>query len=578
MRKLFKYLKFQDYIFIGLSLLLVIFQVWLDLKLPEFMSEITTHLQMGSEINQILINGGYMLVCALSSFALSFVVGFFAAKIAAGLGMRMRSALYSRVNTFSKQEIHKFSTASLITRCTNDTNQVQRIVAMGLQIFMKAPILVIWGILKILNKSWQWTIVTAIAVAFLMLVIVIIVGLCLPKFKIVQKQTDDLNRVTRENLTGMRIIHAFNAEEYQNKKFEVVNNNLTKTQTFTSKALSFFSPIMAFLVGGLSLAIYWVGAFVINNAAMADKINLFSDMIVFSTYAMLIIMSFIMMIVIFMQLPRAVVSARRINEVLDTNPIIKDGAGVTPTKRGIIEFKNVSFKYPDAKDLVLSDINLTINEGETVAFIGATGCGKTTLIDLIPRFYDATEGEVLVDGENVKDYKLSKLLSKIGYVSQKAILLSGTVYENVSMGHDIQPEDILKAIEQAQAKEFVEDMKDREHSRILQSGKNISGGQKQRLSIARAIAQKPEFIIFDDSFSALDYKTDRKLRKTLEKELNKTTCIIVAQRISTIKNSDRIVVLKDGKIAGVGKHEELLKKCKDYKDIALSQLSKEELV
>ena len=577
MKKILKYLSKKDYIFIVISVALIVTQVWLDLKMPDYMNDIVTVLQTSGEVKEILKSGGMMLLCSFGSLALSVVVGFLIAQVAAGMGMKLREALYCQVNSFSKQEIHKFSTASLITRCTNDTSQVQMLIAMGLQIMVKAPVMAVWAVIKILGKSWQWSVATAVAVTVLVIVVTTVILLCMPKFKKIQKQTDNLNRVTRENLTGMRIVHAFNAEDYQEKKFDNVNEELTNTQMFTSKALSIFSPLMSLLIGTLSLSIYWIGAVIINKAGFMDKIALFSDMMVFFTYAMQIISSFIMMIMIFMLLPRTIVSGRRIVEVLSTEPSIKDGKGAEPEEEGSIEFKEVNFKYIDGNENVLKDINLKINKGETVAFIGATGCGKSTLIDLIPRFYDVTSGEVLVDGVNVKEYKLDQLHEKIGYVSQKAILLSGTVYDNVTMGHDIEPKDVLNAIKQAQAEEFVENMDEKENSQIYQGGKNISGGQKQRLSIARAIAQKPEFIIFDDSFSALDYKTDKKLRKAIEKELKGVTCIIVAQRIGTIKSADKIVVLEDGKIVGMGDHEDLMKDCKVYQEIALSQLNKEEL-
>lgn len=575
-KKVFAYLRKTDWAIVGFCLLLISGQVWLELLLPDYMKNITTLLQTGGTTNQILHNGGLMLLCSLGSLVLSIIVGFFASRIAAGLGRRLRDGIYSKVSSFSKQEIHKFSTASLVTRSTNDVTQVQNFVAMSLQVLVKAPILAVWALCKILGKSWQWTAVTAVAVVFLLIFVTAIILLCLPRFKIMQKQTDDLNRVTREGLQGMRIVHAFNAEEFQEAKAENVNTSLYKTHLFAISTLSFLAPMMNMLTGGLSLAIYWVGAYVIQNSA-ANKISLFSDMTVFMSYAMMIISSFIMLIVIFMQLPRAIISIKRIEEVLKTEPSIQGGNGVVPTEKGTVEFKNVFFKYPDGKNNVLENINLKIESGETVAFIGSTGSGKTSLVDLIPRFYDATSGEVLVDGENVKNFSLKDLHNRIGYVSQKAILLSGTIASNVTMEKDIEIDDVLKAIEQAQAKEFVSKMENNVNAEIYQGGKNISGGQKQRLSIARAIAKKPEFIIFDDSFSALDYTTDRNLRKTLTKELGDTTCIIVAQRIGTIKNADKIVVVDDGKIVGIGKHDELLASCKVYKQIALSQLNKEEI-
>lgn len=577
MKTIVKIMKKTDYLIICLCLILIVCQVWLDLTLPEYMTKITTLLQTKGTTGKILYNGGFMLLCALGSLALSILVGFFVARLGAKIGKTLREKIYDKVGSFSKAEISKFSTSSLITRCTNDTTQVQMLVAMGLQIFFRAPILAIWAIFKIAGKSWQWSVVTVIAVAIMLISIIIIISLCLPRFKIIQQQTDDINRVTRENLTGVRVIHAFNAEKYQENKFEVVNENLKRTQTFTTKSLSLLSPIMSLLVGTLSLTIYWVGASIIKNAAMTEKISLFSDMIVFSTYAMLIISAFVMMVMIFMILPRAVVSLKRINEILLTEPSIKDGKGVKTIEKGTIEFKQVDFKYPDGKENVLSNINLKISKGETVAFIGSTGSGKTTLIDLIPRLYDATNGEVLIDGFNVKDYKLEDLHNKIGYISQKAVILSGTVFDNVTMGHDIEAQDVLNAIEYSQSKEFVNKMENKEKSVIYQSGKNISGGQKQRLSIARAIAKKPEIIIFDDSFSALDFKTDKILRDTLDKNLKNTTRLIVTQRIGTIKDADKIVVLDNGKLVGVGTHKELLKNNTVYKQIASSQLSKEEL-
>jgi len=575
MKKFLNYLNKRDALIIILSIILIVGQVWLEITMPEFMQKVTILLSTNGGIGEILENGAYMLLCSLGSLALSLAVGFFVARLASNLSLRMRSRLYNQIALFSKQEIRKFSTASLVTRCTNDVTQIQMLVAMGLQVLIKAPILSVWAICTIVGKSWQWTVTTAVAVVFLLLFVGTIILICLPKFKVIQKQTDDLNRVTRESLTGMRIVHAFNAEDYQQEKFDGVNNALYKTHLHTTTALSFMAPIMQMLTGGLSLTIYWVGAHIIKNST--NKIVLFGDMVTFMTYAMMIISSFILLIVVFMQLPRAIISMRRINEVVSTIPSVVEGEGVTTKERGTVEFKGVNFKYPDGKELVLDNINLTIEKGETVAFIGSTGSGKTTLVDLIPRFYDVTEGEVLVDGENVKKYKLKDLHDKIGYVSQKAMLLSGTVFDNISMGKDIEPKDVLTALEHAQAKNFVDKMEEKQHSKIYQGGKNISGGQKQRLSIARAIAKKPEFIIFDDSFSALDYKTDRKLRKALDKELSDTTCLIVAQRIGTIKNADKIVVLDSGKIVGMGKHDELLNTCKVYKEIALSQLDKEEL-
>lgn len=581
MFKLFKKLNYKQYIAMCLSLILIVGQVWLDLKLPDYMNSITTLIQTNGAISEIWKNGGYMLACALGSLLLSFVVGFFTAKIAAGLSMRLRSDVYNSVSNFSKGEINKFTTSSLITRTTNDITQVQMFFAMGLQMLIKAPVLAVWAIIKIAGKSWQWSLTTATAVCVLLVMIIVLIIFCLPKFKIVQKQTDEINRLSRENLTGLRIVKAFNAEVYQEEKFEKANNNLTKTQLTTSTLMSMLSPTMTAIMSGLSLAIYWVGASIIKNANMLDRIGLYSDMMVFMSYSVQIISAFIMLAFIFVLMPRAIISARRINEILDTKSSITDGKGATPTEVGTIKFDNVDFKYPNGQEDVLSNINLDIKKGEFVAFIGATGCGKSTLVDLVPRFFDATSGTVYVDGVDVKDYKLNDLHNRIGYVSQKAVLFTGTVLGNVTLGtvdgKKVSNEDAAEAINRAQASEFVDKMSEKEQSYIATSGKNISGGQKQRLSIARAIARKPEFLIFDDSFSALDYATDKKLRATLKKDFKGTTILLVAQRIGTIKDADKIVVLEDGKIVGVGKHKDLLDNCKTYKDIALSQLSKEEI-
>lgn len=582
MFKMFKNLSWKEWLMAGISIIFIAGQVWLDLKLPEFMSEITALLTMGSSaMDQIWINGAYMLACAIGSAIMSVIVGFFSARIAAKLGLTLRGKLYSHIQSFSKNEMKKFSTASLITRSTNDVTQVQNFIAMGLQIIVKAPIMAIWAICKIVGKSWQWSLVTAVAVAILLVVIISILLICLPKFKQMQKQTDDINRVARENLTGLRVVKAFNAEQFEEEKFEEKNKALTNTNLYVFKRMSIFWPVMNFVMNGVSLAIYWVGAYLINAASGIQKITLFSDMVVFMSYAVQVIMSFIMLVMIFMMLPRASVSAKRINEVLDTKSSIEDGKGATPLEVGTVEFKNVSFKYPDADEYVLKDISFKVNKGEQIAFIGSTGSGKSTLIDLIPRFYDVTDGEIFVDGINIKEYKLEDLYNLIGYVSQKAILFTGSVNNNISFGKNKngKPDKnaIKLAIKQAQAKDFVEKMPDKYDAHISQGGKNVSGGQKQRLSIARALARKSEILIFDDSFSALDYKTDKALRDTLKKDLKGTTCLIVAQRIGTIKDADKIIVLDNGNMVGIGKHEELLKKCPIYKEIALSQLSKEEL-
>lgn len=582
MLKMLKKLSWKEWIMVAISVIFIAGQVWLDLKLPEFMSEITTLLTTGSsDMGAIWRNGGFMLACAIGSTLLSVVVGFFAARIAAKLGLVLRSSIYSQIQDFSKSEMKQFSTASLITRSTNDVTQVQNFVAMGLQVMVKAPIMAVWAIIKIVGKSWQWSLITAVAVAVLLLCIITILLFCLPRFKKMQKQTDDINRVARENLTGLRVVKAFNAEKFEEDKFEEKNSNLTDTNMYVYKRMSLFGPMMSLVMNGVSLAIYWVGAYIIQAASGMEKIALFSDMVVFMSYAVQVIFSFIMLVMIFMMLPRATVSAKRINEILDTKSSIKDGQGAAPVERGTVEFKNVSFKYPNADEYVLKNISFKVNKGEQVAFIGSTGSGKSTLIDLVPRFYDATEGEVLVDGINVKDYKLEELYNILSYVSQKSILFTGTINENVGFGKNKNgkpsEEEIQLAIKQAQAKDFVEKMPDKYNAHISQGGKNVSGGQKQRLSIARALARKSEILIFDDSFSALDYKTDKALRKTLNKDLKGTTSLIVAQRIGTIKNADQIIVLDNGNMVGKGKHEELLKNCPIYKEIALSQLSKEEL-
>ena len=582
MFKMLKNLTWKEWLMAAVSVVFIVAQVWLDLKLPEYMSQITSLLTTGSDnMSEIWKNGGFMIACAVGSALMSVVVGFFAARIAAQLGLIIRGKVYSKIQKFSKSEMKHFSTASLITRTTNDVTQVQNFIAMGLQMLVKAPIMAVWAIVKIVGKSWQWSVVTAIAVVVLLTTIIAILIACLPKFKKMQKQTDDINRVARENLTGLRVVKAFNAEQFEENKFEEKNTDLTNTYLYIDKRMSLFNPMMYLVMNCISLAIYWVGAYIIEAASGMDKIALFSDMVVFMSYAVQVIMSFIMLVMIFIMLPRASVSAKRINEVLETKPSIEDGEGAEPTEKGTVEFKNVCFKYPNADEYVLKNISFKANKGETIAFIGSTGSGKSTLIDLVPRFYDATEGEILVDGVDVKNYKLEDLYNIVGYVAQKSVLFTGTINENVGFGESEQgkpsQEEIQLAIKQAQAKDFVEKMPDGYDSHISQGGKNVSGGQKQRLSIARAFARKSEILIFDDSFSALDYKTDKALRRTINKELKGTTCLIVAQRIGTIKNADKIIVLDNGNMVGIGKHEELLKNCPVYKEIALSQLSKEEL-
>lgn len=584
MLKLFRYLKKKELGMIAISIAFIVGQVWLDLRLPDYMSEITKLVQTeGSKMSDIWIAGGKMLACALGSVVMAVVVGFFASKVAAGFSQRMRSMLFRKVSDFSMEEINGFSTPSLITRSTNDVAQIQMIIALGLQVMIKGPIMAVWAVCKILGKSWQWTAATGGAVVILFIFIGIALVLAFPKFKIVQTLTDNLNRVTRENLTGIRVVRAYNAETYQEKKFEKANNDLTSTNLFTGRVMSLMMPGMGLIMNGLPLAIYWIGAYLIDKAQMLEKIDLFSDMVVFSSYAMMVVMSFTMMVMIFILAPRASVAAKRINEVLDTKPKILDGS-ITESKPehdGEIEFRNVSFKYPDAAGYVLKDISFTAKKGETVAFIGSTGSGKSTLVNLIPRFYDATEGEVLVDGINVKDYKLESLYNKLGYVSQKTVMFSGTVSSNVAYGDNGREKytenAVKKAVEIAQGTEFVEKMEGQYDAAMAQGGTNVSGGQKQRLSIARAVCRDPEIYIFDDSFSALDYKTDRILRSTLKKEASGKTMLIVAQRIGTIKDADKIIVIDEGKIAGAGTHKELLKNCEVYQQIALSQLSKEEL-
>ena len=584
MLKLIKNFTKKEWILALICLVLVVTQVWLELKMPDYMSEITKLVQTeGSQMKDILVNGGYMLTCALGSLVAAVITGYITSRISSNFSKTIRKKLFNKVEDLAMQEVKQFSTSSLITRTTNDITQIEMLIAMGLQLLIKAPITAIWAITKILNKSWQWSAITAVAVAILMTTIAIIMVIVLPRFKKVQKLIDKLNGVTRENLTGIRVVRAFNAEQYQEEKFDKANNNLTNQQLFNQKVFAVMQPMMYIIMYMVILSIYYVGAYLIKDAGMADKISLFGDMVVFSSYAMQVIMSFLMLAMIFMMLPRAQVSANRINEVLDTEISIKDGKINTKTNNevGTVEFKNVSFKYPDADEYLLKDISFKANKGDTVAFIGSTGSGKSTLINLIPRFYDATEGEVLVDGINVKNYTQEFLHDKIGYVPQKAVMFNGTVKSNISYGDNGKEkptdEQIKKAIEVAQGTEFVEKMDGQYDAHMAQGGTNVSGGQKQRLSIARAIARNPEIYIFDDSFSALDYKTDSVLRKELKKYTSDATSLIVAQRIGTIMNADQIVVLDNGVIVGKGTHKELLKTCEVYKQIALSQLSKEEL-
>ena len=583
MGEIFKHLKKPEWGGMIVCLIFIVTQVWLDLKLPDYMSEITRLVQTeGSAMGDIWVQGSYMLFCALGSLISAVIVGFFAARIAATLSKRLRESLYTKVESFSMQEINQFSNASLITRSTNDITQVQMVFAMGLQVMIKAPILAVWAILKILGKNFEWSLVTAGAVCVLLVMLSIILIFAVPKFKIIQGLTDNLNLVTRENLTGIRVVRAYNAENYQEEKFENANHILTRTHLFTGRIMAIMGPGMTLIMSGLSLAIYWIGAYLIEAADRMDKIGLFSDMVVFSSYSIQVVMAFMMLTMIFIMLPRATVSAKRIMEVLNTPLSIVDGTKQAPTDRvGEVEFRNVSFKYPDAEEYVIENISFKANRGETVAFIGSTGSGKSTLINLVPRFYDATEGEVLVDGMNVKDYKQSDLNNKLGYVSQKAVLFAGTVESNIAFGDNgrqmAKLDQVKKAITIAQGRDFVEKMDRTYHSSIAQGGSNVSGGQKQRLAIARAICRDPEIYIFDDSFSALDYKTDRVLRAALRQETKDATHLIVAQRIGTIIHADKIIVLDEGKMVGIGTHQELLKNCEVYRQIAYSQLSKEEL-
>ncbi|WP_298467404.1 ABC transporter ATP-binding protein [uncultured Psychrobacillus sp.] len=583
MLKLLKKFKKKEWFLSFIALLLIIVEVWLELKMPDYMSEITKLVQTeGSKMADIITNGSWMIGCALGSLIAAIIVGYIVANVASSFSMNLRKDLFDKVESLSMNEIKQFKTNSLITRTTNDITQIEIVISMGLQLLLKAPITAGWAILKILNKSWQWSVSTAVAVVILLSVIGMLTIIVMPKFKIVQKLIDKINGVTRENLTGIRVVRAFNAEKYQEDKFEEVNNKLTNQQLFNQTMFAILSPVMYLVMNGLALAIYFIGASLINNALMANKIVLFGDMVVFSSYSMQVIMSFLMLAMIFMMMPRAQVSAERINEVLEKDSSIKEGTfdNIDTKEKGTVEFRDVSFKYPDAEEYLLKNISFKVNKGETIAFIGSTGSGKSTLINLVPRFYDATEGEVLVDGINVKKYKEEILNNKLGYIPQKAVIFSGSVNFNVSYGENGKKKtkkDIEEAIRVAQAKEFVEKMDKGYNTHLAQGGTNVSGGQKQRLAIARAIARRPEIYIFDDSFSALDYKTDSVLRKELKKYTKDATCLIVAQRIGTIMNADKIVVLDNGHCVGIGTHKELLKTCEVYKQIALSQLSKEEL-
>ena len=579
-----KYLRAREWGAIAICVVLIAFMVYLELEIPGYMSTITTEIvSPDTDMDVVYSDGGMMLLCAFGSLVVSIVVGGLAAWIATSFSRRLRDLEYARVQSFSLEEMNRFSTSSLITRSTNDITQIQMTTAMGLMVMIRAPIMAVWAIMKILDKNWEWTVATAVAVVAIISVISVIMMYAIPRFKRIQGLTDNVNRVIRENLAGIRVVRAYNAEGYQETKSEKANAELTDTNLSANRAMAVMFPTMMLVMNGLALSIYWIGALLIDAASLPmDKMVLFSDMIVFSSYAMQIVMSFIMLVMIFMILPRAMVASKRIQEVINTEPSVRDGpgsAGDVP-REGSVEFRNVSFRYPGTSGDVLHDISFTASKGETVAFIGATGSGKTSVVNLIPRFYDASEGQVLVDGVDVRDYRLQDLRDRIGYVPQKAFMFKGTVDSNVRYGdgsEDVTEEQVRRAVRIAQATEFVEAKEGRYQSEVAQGGTNLSGGQKQRLSIARAVCRDPEIYIFDDSFSALDYRTDRTLRETLRNEIAGATTLIVAQRIGTIMDADRIVVIDDGAVVGVGRHEELLRTCPVYLDIARSQFSDEEL-
>ncbi len=587
MFRVLKLLKVREWIFALLAVGLIVLQVWLDLTMPDYMATITQLAVTGSSANmgELWKNGAFMLACALGSALSAVAVGFFVARIAAAVSFRLRAQVFDKVESFSMEEINRFSTASLITRTTNDIMQVQMVMSMGLQMVIKAPILAVWAVCKILTRQWEWSVVTAAAVVLMLALMLFILVAVFPKFRKVQKLTDNLNSVTRENLTGVRVVRAYNAEKYQENKFAKANGELTKTQLFTSRAMAIMAPVMTMVMSGMSLAIYWIGAYLIDALPTgAERSELFGQMAAFSGYGMQVVMAFMMLAMIFIILPRAMVSVRRINEVLDTPASVADGtlsAAPEGSPAGTVEFRNVSFKYPDAEEYVLKNLSFRAEKGQTVAFIGSTGSGKSTAVNLVPRFYDATDGEVLVDGVNVKDYTLRALHDKIGYVPQRAVMFSGTVESNVAFGEkdgaEYTPDDVKEAVRVAQGKEFVEEKEDGYFAHVAQGGTNFSGGQKQRLAIARAVCRDPEIFIFDDSFSALDYKTDRELRTALKEEAGGATSLIVAQRIGTIRDADLIIVLEEGEVVGQGTHEELMENCEVYREIAYSQLSEEEL-
>lgn len=587
MFSLFKNLKTKDWILIGLSVCLIVVQVWLELKMPDYTAELTAMIQGENAVmSEVWKNGGLMLACAVGSLLSAIICSILISKVASSFSMTLREKLFNKISDFSEAEMKKFSVPSLITRTTNDVMQLQNFMAMGVQLLFKAPIMAIWAICKISTTNIKWTSAVLISVAIIIICVGILVGICLPRFKKIQKLTDDINNVTRENISGVRVVRAFNAEKYQEQKFEKVNNNITKNNLYTSRATGIMSPVMTLVMNGLSLAIYWIGAIIINNIALsgpeavAERIDTVGNMAAFSQYAMQIVMSFMMLIMIFIILPRTLVSGKRIAEVLKTDSSIVSGeTGITTDTSGEIEFKNVSFAYPDSREneMALKDISFKVSKGQTLAIIGATGSSKTTLINLIPRFYDTTKGEVLINGINVKEYDEKELRDKISIASQKAVLFKGTIKENITYGtENYDEENLKKSIEVSQSK-FIEKLEDGINSEVAQGGTNFSGGQKQRISIARAVYKDAEIMIFDDTFSALDYKTDMLVRKAIKKKLKDKTVVIVAQRIGTIKDADKIIVLDEGRIVGSGTHSELLENCKIYKEIALSQLSKEEL-
>ena len=584
MLRIMKYLSKAEIGQMLIALVTIVGQVYFDLKLPDYMSDITTLVETpGSHMKDIWIAGGKMLLISLGSAACAIITGYIAARVAASFTQRLRSLEFRKVESFGPAEMSKFSTASLITRSTNDVTQVQMFITMGLQLIVKSPIMAVWAVCKIAGEGFEWTLATGIAVVILLAAIVIMMAMVMPKFKAMQALTDNINLVARENLTGLRVVRAYNAEDYQEAKFTKANKDLTDTQLFTNRVMAFMMPLMNTIMNGLMLAVYWIGAYLIDAAGLKDKLTVFSNMVVFSNYSVQVIMSFLLMSMVFVLWPRADVSAQRIMEVLDTEPIVENGtktaADVAKTgQRGTVEFRNVSFTYPDSREAMLEGINFTAEQGQTVAFIGSTGSGKSSLINLVPRFYDTSQGQVLVDGVDVRDYDLKALRDKIGYVPQQSFLFKGTIASNVAYGDTDRDDDtVRRACDVAQATEFIDKKQKKYDSGISQGGSNVSGGQKQRLSIARAVYRHPEILIFDDSFSALDFKTDRAVRDALEKEAKDSTKLIVAQRIGTIMNADRIIVLDDGKVVGQGTHEELLDTCEVYRQIAESQLSEDEL-